>query len=258
MTCDLHTRRAPRVLAVTVAWIACGNPLAAQTIAGRVVDATRSEGVAFALVRVFGAVGAQLAATPADAQGRFRLEVPARDEPMRLTVETLFHLPFSVDSLRVARGQVLTLPDIVLEPDPIALGEVTVQVRRRGLVPGREWTRRNQLLGKGTFLPGAVVELAAGASLGAYIANQTRLWVRFDERGKAALHNPAGALSRCVDVLVNRWKLERTGFQSVDEIPRERIAAIEIYENERDIPPGYWFDGRPGCGLVNVWLWNSW
>ncbi len=58
--------------------------------------------------------------------------------------------------------------------------------------------------------------------------------------------------------LVNRWPLERTNYRSIDEIPAESIAAIEIYESERDRPPGYYFEGKHECGLIQVWLWNSW
>jgi hypothetical protein len=201
--------------------------------------------------------GTPVGSSSTDPDGRFR--ITAEDGGVYgLLVETLFHGPVTVDSLRVGRGEELALGDIELEPIPLALDELTVQVERRRLTPGREWVRRNQSHGKGTFLPGAVVALQAGASVASYVADQTRLWVRFDERGRPALINPAGSLSRCVNVLVNRWRLERTGFLSLDEIPRSDIAAIEIYENERDLPPGYYFDGTPGCGVINVWLWNSW
>jgi hypothetical protein len=235
-------------------------PLAAQTLSGRVVEAEGSTPVERALVEVFRIDIRPLATAVTNADGRFVLTLPRDGGTFRLTVSTLFHDTVTVDSLRLAPGESRTLPDVELQISPIPLDEVAVDVRRTREAPkGREWIRRNQQLGKGTFISGAVADHAAGRSLGAYIAAETKLWPRYDLRGHVtSFVNPGDAVSRCVQVLVNRWRIERTNYTSVDQIPREDIAAIEVYRDARDVPPGYWFDGRPGCGIVNVWLWNSW
>ena len=240
--------------------LALAAPLSAQALSGRVVEAGAARPIERALVQVFRIDVRPLATAVSDAAGRFQLALPRDGGVFRLTVTTLFHDTVTVDSLRIAPGEDRALGDITLEIAPIPLDEIAVDVRRSSeSLKGRDWIRRNQQLGKGTFISGAVADHAAGRSLGAYIATQTKLWERYDMRGQVtSFVNPGGAVSRCVQVLVNRWKIERTNYTSVDQIPREDIAAIEVYQNERDLPPGYWFDGRPGCGIVNIWLWNSW
>jgi hypothetical protein len=57
------------------------------------------------------------------------------------------------------------------------------------------------------------------------------------------------------------------GYPSLDDIPLERIAAIEVYPDMRDVPPG-WLqyipasgtgsNGAHPCGMINVWTWDSW
>ena len=211
-------------------------------------------------MRVFRIDVRPLATAVTDADGRFEIELPRGAGTFRLTVETLFHKPVTIDSLQVPVGEVRTLPDISLEVAPIPLDSLSVQVGRgTESSRGRDWVRRNQQLRKGMFISGAVADYAAGRSIGAYIATQAKLWPRYDMRGQVtSFINPGGALSRCVQVLVNRWPIEHMHYTSVDQIRREDIAAIEIYQDDRDLPPGYWFDGKPGCGIVNVWLWNSW
>jgi hypothetical protein len=240
--------------------LALAGPLSAQTLSGRVVEDEGARPVERALVEVFRIDVRPLATAVTDADGRFRVTVPSPGGVLRVRISTLFHDTVTVDSLRVTADEQRELGDIALRIAPIPLEEVAVDVERSKESPrGREWIRRNQTLGKGTFIAGAVADYAAGRSLGSYIATQTKLWARYDLRGQVSgFVNPGGSISRCVQVLVNRWKIERTNYRSVDQIPREDIAAIEVYQNDRDLPPGYWFDGTPGCGVVNVWLWNSW
>ena len=241
--------------------LACAQaPLHAQTISGRVLDGSSGEPrpVAFALIRLSDVRRGPVATAATDAEGRFSIPTPEDGGVFRLYIETLFHRPTTTDSLRIAAGESVTVPDILLEPVPFELDSLNVEVERPKLLQGREWVRQNQLLGTGKFLSGALVDMNAGRSLAGYISDHTKLWVRYDIRGHGMLLNPSGALSRCVQVLVNRWRIERTNYTSIDQIPRRDIAAIEIYENDRDIPQGYAFDGRPGCGIVNVWTWRSW
>jgi hypothetical protein len=245
------------IAALAVSLLAPGGA-AAQTIIGRVVEAGRRTPIASAIVEASNGEGIVVGSVASDSDGRFRLSLPAQEGPIRLTIETLFHSPATRDSLRVGINEVVTIPDVELEVVPVSLDGVTVEVGRSRITSGREWVRRNQSHGTGTFLSGADVALNAKSSLALYLATETKLWVRFNSRGRPVITNPAGSLSRCVQVLVNRWKIERTGFLSIDEIPKNQISAIEVYESERDLPPGYYFDGQAGCGIINVWLWNSW
>ncbi len=233
-------------------------PLDAQAVTGRVVSADSLRGIPAAFIQVFDRADNRVRTGLTDSEGRYELELARDGEPFRLQVDAFGFARASVQVPPTLTQQTLAMQDIVLEPAPIVLDELSVRADRPRLTPGREWVRRNQLHGTGTFLAGAMIANDAPDFLGAYIADRTELWVTFNSRGQSALYNPRGARSRCVDVLVNRWSLRQTGYRTIDDIPAKDIAAIEIYESERDLPPGYYFEGRPGCGIVQVWLWNSW
>jgi hypothetical protein len=69
--------------------------------------------------------------------------------------------------------------------------------------------------------------------------------------------------------MVNRWPLNRPGgpgeppigFRSLDDIPLESIAGIEIFNDYNDVPELFASDAIDDmyfCGFVNVWTTNSW
>src|SRR5688572_23311843 len=99
-----HERHGPlffSVLLWTISLFAFATKLEAQSIEGRVVDAERSQPVAFALVQLFDSVGSPAGSMPTDSEGRFRIATPPAGGLFRLTVETLFHRPAVRDSVRV-------------------------------------------------------------------------------------------------------------------------------------------------------------
>lgn len=158
-----------------------------------------------------------------------------------------------VDSIHVRLDEIVELDEIVLEIAPIGID--TLQVEVQGRVTGRERVRRRQILGKGTFFAGAVLEAANPYYISNYLAEETDLISRF-----GALTNP-NSVRDCMAIHVNHWPIGKTGFSSMDEIPLDWIAAVEVYDTFDDTPE----DARMlsntawgGCGLVNVWLWNSW
>jgi hypothetical protein len=246
------------LLAALIAVSGATGAAHAQVLEGRVVSVDTLSVIRGAFVQVYAADSVRVGAAMTDAEGRYEIQLQRPGGPFIVRVDAY---GFHRDSLSVAKVRAderLTLEDFVLDPAPIVMDQVSVEVQQSRRTPGREWVRRNQLHGTGTFLAGITIATDAPHSLGDYIADRTRLWVRYDARGRPTLVNPAGSMSRCVEVMVNRWPLSRTGFMSIDDIPHEDIAAIEIYEHDRDRPPGYSFEGRQGCGLIQVWLWNSW
>lgn len=247
----------PAIL-VLAAGLARAGVLEAQTVTGRVVSADTEQPIPAAFVQVFDEGDERLATALSDAEGRFRAEVPAGAIPVRILVDA-FGFERAAAALPAATGALpIELEDILLRPSPLLLDGIRVDVDRPRITPGREFVRRHQLLGKGTFLAGAVITADAPNSLAMYVADRTPLWTTWDARGQPTLYNPRGGITRCMSVMVNRWPLERTGYQSIDEIPLDAIAAIEIHERDRDLPPAYYFDDPKRCGIVQVWLWNGW
>ncbi len=232
----------------------------AQVVTGRVVAADTARGISGAFVQVFDQDDDRVVFGTTDAEGRFTLQLDSVGGPFRLQIDAFGYSRASMELPPVPPGDTLNLPDVAIPPEPIALDELEVQTDARGLPPGREWVRRHQLLGRGTFLSGAFIALDAPHQLGQYIADRTELWFgpRPGGGGRPVLFNPRGARSQCVSVRVNRWPLGRSGFRSIDDIPLDWIAAIEIYEAQSDVPDRYAIEWPGNCGLVQVWLWNSW
>lgn len=235
--------------------------LPAQVVTGRVVDEGSSEGIAQAIVEIRDREGREVGSGLADGEGRFRVEVAPPGGPFRLAAWAMSYDRTTVDSLHLAPGDTLDVGDLSIRPAPLALDRLDVAAEETsGLLPGRELVRRRQLLEKGTFLSGAVIDADDPYSLTEYLAEAAGLMVRWGFSGRPRLRSPR-ARSGCMNVTINHWGMGRSGYRSLDEIDPSWIAAVEIYETERDIPEEklIGLDQRwSGCGLVNVWLWNSW
>jgi hypothetical protein len=234
-----------------------GAPLDAQVVTGRVVSPDTVQVIAGAFIQVFDQADNRVVFGVTDAEGAYELTLGTEGGPFRLQVDAFGFARASLPLPPVRAEQTLTIPDIVLTPEPVILDGLDVQADQQRLRPGREWVRRNQQHGTGTFLAGAMIELDSPRYLSNYIADRTELWVGRSHQGESYLYNPRG-FRRCVQVMVNRWPLGRSGYRSIDDIPARHIAAIEIYESMRDRPPDYWMEGSPDCGIIQVWLWNSW
>lgn len=164
----------------------------------------------------------------------------------------------AVDSVTVHGREAVRLGDIAVVPGPLVVDDIRVEVRR-GQIRGQERVRQRQLLGTGTFFAGAVIERERPESLTWYLAEKSGLEVRYGNRGIPFLRSTARPYD-CVLVQVNHWPLHRSGYRSLDEIRLDWIAAIEVYPTYRDVPPErrlVW-ETDQRCGLLNVWLWNSW
>ena len=262
-----RTGRISRFVTVVVLLLSA-RALQAQTIQGRVVDAESGEGIAGAGVLVI--AGERLIGTAiTGSTGLYALRIPETAGPLLLRASRQGYRTASLDSVTVPSGETVEVADILLQPSPIVLDEVRAEVRRSRLTPGREWIRQNQLLGKGTFFSGAMLRQLDPLSLTRYIADQVDLWVEYDGRGNPSFKNPF-AFDPCVVVMLNRWPIYQTfdiddfsdtaGWPSMDEIPIEAIAAVEVYNDLRQLPPMLYFTHRGDaqtCGVVNIWTWDA-
>lgn len=235
--------------------------LPAQVVTGRLVDQESGEGVAQAVVELLDAEGERVGSDLAADDGRFEVEVALPGGPYRLVAWAMSYHRATVDSLVLAAEETLDVGDLTIRRSPIALDRIEVEAERTsGLLPGRELVRRRQLLEKGTFLSGAVINADDPYSLTEYLAEAAGLMVRWGFSGSPSLRSPR-ARSGCMDVTINHWGMGKSGYRSLDDIDPSWIAAVEIYETERDVPEEklIGLDQKwRGCGLVNIWLWNAW
>lgn len=260
--------------------------LQAQVVTGRVVDAGSGGGAGQAIIELFDQDGEKVGVTVAGADGRFQVELVRPGGPFHLTAWAMSYHRATLDSLRVGETQRLDLGEIRLEAAPIPLD--TLQVEVEGLLRGRELVRRRQILGQGTFVSGAVIEQDDPYSLTQYLADAADIMVRYGSMSGARtratdntrvreplllqrrpppaltslpyLYSPE-APNQCMHVTINHWPMEDSGYRSLDEIELSWIAAVELYNTPREIPQEklIGIDAQfKRCGLVNVWLWNSW
>lgn len=199
-----------------------------------------------------------------DAAGRFSIRLREADSYI-VRVSGQGYATLLADEVTVALRETLVLTDYRLQPRPIALDAIIVEAES-GKLTGAEKIRRRQLLGQGSFFSGTDIALLAPRSLTEYLAREADLEVRYDRWGHPYLWSPVGP-HHCLVLQVNHWPLSTQGFNSLDEIPFEWIAGIEIYNTVAEVPPesaliGYTTQPRlyPGeqCGLLNVWFWKSW
>lgn len=261
--------------------------LQAQEVIGRVVDDATGTPTERAIVEILDAEDAPLRSALTDSNGRFRIALSEAGGPFTLVVWAMSYHPARVDTFHVQARRTLDLGEIRLEAAPIALDSVRAEGLRT--LTGRERIRQRQLLGRGTFLSGAVIEAARPYSLTEYVAEAAGILVRYrgrsPHRARAAddtrsrqprilqgrVTAEVGMIPRllspeaprdCMHITVNHWPLANSGYRSLDEIPLSWIAAVEVYNTPWDVPEeahfaitDFMFDG---CGILNVWLWNSW
>jgi hypothetical protein len=252
-------------LLAAVAIVVGVEAVEAQTIRGRVVDVTTGNPIRQATVAVqFD--GRTVAGSLTDVGGEFVIVIQEAGE-YDVRASAPGYLTFDLNGLVAEVGDELSLTDIQLEPDPVALEGVSVEVRRdRGRMRGEDRVLLRQLRGEGTFVPGALLVLENPTSLTAYLAEVADLHVRYDFYGSPYLWSPVGPY-HCLIAQVNHWPMVALGYRSLDDIALRRIAAIEIYNTAAEVPPEaqlitdtedprYCPCGR--CGLVNVWFWSSW
>jgi hypothetical protein len=254
----------PRLLAAVAVFVGV-EAVQAQTIRGRVVDAATGDPIRQATVAVQ-ADGRTVAGSLTDDGGEFVIVIP-EEGGYNIRASAPGYLARDLDGLLAEGADELSLEDIQLEPDPVALEGINVEVRRdRGRMRGEDRVLLRQLRGEGTFVPGALLVLENPTSLTAYLAEVADLHVRYDFYGSPYLWSPVGPY-HCLIAQVNHWPMVALGYRSLDDIALRRIAAIEIYNTAAEVPPEAQLIadtenprhcpcGR--CGLVNVWFWSSW
>lgn len=264
-------------------------------VEGRVVEGRSGESMGDVAVRVVTLDGREiLGSSVTDREGRYRIVLSSDPDelPGSVVVEsaamgygTAVSEPFVLTP-----GGTIHRPDLVLRPDPVLLDTLQVEMRRHWsyIPPPRERVLQRQLLGKGAFIAGAVLENADELHLAHVLESRVDgLQAAPGPRGSATIESVWGA--RCLVLMVNQWP------SSADDLDyhyrRGNIGALEIYRDFSEVPEELhrfvfdtseerdrWDDGEDGeaedggedgeaedgaeavpfCGLVNAWLWGDW
>ncbi len=201
-------------------------------VTGEVHDLQTRRPLANVAVRLVTEDGTQvLGSAWTDANGRYTvlLFLGEREDPGSLVIQagTLGYVLSSSDPFRLSPGRVTTVPRIQLRPEPVVLDSVVAEaapLRWNELRPPRERVRQRQLEGRGTFIPGAVVENSDARSLPEFVADRIDgLEVEFPAEGPTLRST---FYPRCLHVLVNEWPA-RDAFAPHSVRGRE-VGAIEV------------------------------
>lgn len=240
-------------LAVLVA----AAPAGAQQVSGRVSEQSFGDPLPSVHVGLQDSAGVRIRWTLTNEEGRFSLAV----EPgvrYRLSVARLGFHTRETDWFTVGAEEDLEL-DIRLEINPVELEPMLVERRASRVTPGRDLVQRHQMLGKGVFLSGTLIEAAdphytldAFRQVEGIMVNGSEL---------VAMRGPY----RCLKYLQNNLPLRHeSGYNAI--LPKD-IAAVEIYREFAEVPPDLRFealdmDVKTGqvrhCGLVNMWTKGAW
>ena len=235
-------------------------------VTGTVVDQRNQDPVFEAAVRLMLADGLEVIVHGrTDADGRYVLLIP-RDRELPdgpVVVEAgAFGYGISVsEPFELRADDVTEVSTLALSTEPFGLDTLAVEVDRPWwyIPPPRERVLDRQLRGKGTFLAGATISAAEERDLAWVLATRVEGLQAIEGRRGPSLGTVMG--SRCLVPLVNEWPVVST--RVLESIPRDQIAAVEIYQEWEEVPEELRFhvftDQRwPLCGVINVWLWSSW
>ena len=172
-------------LGVVAVLAACGSPLIAQGVDGRVVRASDSAGVVGALVRLLDASGERVAQATTDTGGAFSLRTPTVGR-YSVAVLRIGQRPWRSDVLYLAAGALRRLTFSVPD-EPITLEAIPVETRSRCRTSPSEGSVVAQLLAEAdkalTVARFAAARPVAGLVVEFYRRTQNRLFDTVDSIG---------------------------------------------------------------------------
>jgi hypothetical protein len=251
-------RTFPRIAATLLLFVCAESSAAQVLLRGTVHDASTSESVTGASIRLEGPGGTGLArrVTGADGTFSFLLRGPG---PFRLRVERIGYRPTTVDEIW-STGR--TLPDVAvrLALAPVELEGVTATGRGAARSPTLAGFERRRHSASGWFLTREEIEQQNPTRVSGLLARAPGVRL---QRGVVYMSR---ATNCPAEILVDGFHLNRSlvgaggrrgsspaELVRIDEVLRPgAIAAIEVYQGLSSVPPEL-RAGHPACGLVAVW-----
>jgi hypothetical protein len=246
--------RVARCCAVTISWALSARSVGAQTLTGRILDATDSLTVSGAEIRVEGA-----RAMRSDGQGRFSLGVaPGR----RAVVVRLLGYAAAADSVDVQENGTV-VRDYYLVRIPRLLSTMVVKGHSVRVPSGFEDVYKRGATGEGSFVTRERIDSINPRDVAGLLHEVPFVHVNTRE----GVRNPIST-SRCRGMLSgsapggNMVRLFLNGASvsnnsSVTEILRHMapssIQAVEVYNGPTTVPYLY----QPACAVVAIWTRRS-
>jgi hypothetical protein len=230
--------------------------LLAQSVGGNVIDALTRAPVAGVAVSVLDARGEVRGVILTEADGVFRLPLPASGS-YQLRAQHQAYATTTTAALRVRRGEMIAV-EIELGPQVVGLAPIVVTGRAREapthLNQFYDRLRRQQQLGLGRFVTRA--DLDNTATTNVHTVLQREHSVRLFEAGWHGMVREVVLIDRrgappCAPMIyidgMQFGRSDRTELSSM--VTNDEIEGIEIYSGAAETPP----ELADPCGVIAVW-----
>lgn len=241
------------------------SEIGARAIRGRILDSAAGAPVGLAWVSLVDADGEPTVFTITDTQGRFLLAAPEPGEYW-LRVESQFHEDYSHGPISLTGSDTLSL-SFGLEPLPVELGELVVEVERRSPRLAMEGVYDRMEAGIGVHFDQEKIEARRGRPVSELIAllPMVELWpdtmaggvrVLFRKREFERLltgdgHRPVPCFPQ---VFLDGGLLAPGGHvpAGLDQISLNDLEAVEVYDSPAFLP-GRFVGQNARCGTIVLW-----
>jgi hypothetical protein len=248
-----------RSLSVAVLACAAGStmavqPVHAQDVAGRVLEAGTSRPLHDVSIALVTTEGRPVVRTATDSAGAFRLRAP-RFGTFRLHAEIIGMTTVSTDPFEVSEGVmevVLRMAETAVPLDPLTV-EARGSAADLGVLQGYyERMRWNERAGIGRFITRDAIEARGPGSMSDMLREIPRLSVH-RARGVGAFVTARSPRGECHPALfIDGMRVNRRDRAYIDDMVQPGdVEGVEIYVGLAQLPGIYHDD--TGCGVLLVW-----
>ncbi len=250
----MRNRRVPCAVRLAAFLLVVPTSVHAQTVSGRVLDSLTKRPVQTAVVTLLDSAGTPVDRGDSDTAGFFLLRAP-RPGRFQVYADELGYRVFMSDTFSVEEGGHLDLL-VRLEPEPVALDEMAVSVRRTEERLRRIGFDRRRRASMGYFVTPEEVErrkpLIASDLLRA--APRVRLsWSQARHAYLVTLRGVSNSLACPMKIVVDGDPVMEGS--PLDDIVHARdVLAVEVYANRGGVGAPVQYRGAGAyCGVVLVW-----
>ncbi len=235
--------------------LAC-DPLAAQTITGRLLDKESSKSITAATVVLLDAEDAERGGMLTDSTGTFSLRAPAAGR-YRLRVARIGYAAVETEPINVGRRETLDL-ELHLASRAVPLSGVAVSVRaanRSRRLESRGFYDR-QSKASGTFITRDAIEKRRASDLVEIFRGVRGFKVQPNRRGPGYFLVGNRDTRGCLPVVfldgIELRRLPGDRSDVIYAVSPEHVEGIEAYPSRMTVPPQY---VRPdqSCGVILIW-----
>jgi hypothetical protein len=237
--------RPMRTLGIAALALLTCQPVAAQVIEGRTLDATHRGFIASVLIMLRNPAGDSVGAALSDREGNFRIVAPEAGS-YSLATQRLGYADVKTSDISVRNGEEVTV-EVLLGADPVQLAPLTVTSRRggeSGLVATHrrraDWIQRT---GIGKVITRSEIEARPRPFVTDYLYTVSGLRV-VGTGANARVVMRGCAPSVFVDGV-------RSPGLSVNTMSPDALEGIEIYRSVSEIPAE--LRGIGNCGAIAMW-----